>query len=105
MAITRPQLIKVNRALNERDMLLKTNEKLSLSLALSDSLCNYWRLTSAKKDTLFLCADEKFRNAQLVNEALEESLKRKKYNGIGIGVGVGVGGAAIGLLIGLLLSK
>lgn len=104
MAITKPQLITINRTINEYRFLQKTNENLKKEIIISDSVSLYWYKISLVKDTLYNLEYQKFEKSMQINEDLRKELERQRKKKIGIGVGVGVSSALIGLLIGLLLN-
>lgn len=105
MAITRPQLIKINRSLNDYIHLKKVNKNLQMDLVVSDSLCFYWKQVAVKSDTLYLMEAQKFEQLTRANESLQAALKEEKKRSRKIGIGVGVGGTLLGVLLGVLLGK
>ena len=103
LAITKPQLVKINRSLNDYIHLRKTNELLQMDLRVSDSLIYYWKKVAVTNDTLYLLESKKFDEAQKVNGSLQQSLREQKKKSRIINIGVGVGGTLLGILLGVLL--
>ena len=76
-----------------------------MDLAVSDSLIYCWRNISLRNDSLYLMEQRKFNELSLINNSLQESIKRDKFKSRKICIGVGVGGTLIGILLGVLLIK
>lgn len=104
-AITKSQLIRVNRSLNDYVHLKKVNENLQMDLIVSDSLRFYWEHVALKTDTLYSMEAQKFEQLTDVNASLKAALKEEKKKNIGTCIGVGVGGTLLGILLGVLLGK
>ena len=105
LAITKPQLIKINRSLNDYAHLTAINQTLYRDLVLSDSLCRHWKRVALKMDTLFLKEQQKCGNINNINVSLQKDLENEKKKKQKTCIGVGVGGALFGILLGVLLSK
>lgn len=105
VAITKEQLVRVNRALNDYLHLKKTNKYLQMDLTISDSLCLYWERVAVKADTMLFMENQKYENLSRINKSLECSLKSSTKKMKKIGVGVGVGGTVFGIILGVLLKK
>ena len=103
LAISKDQLIKINRTLNSYVHLKKTNEILRMDLSVSDSLIHYLRESSLKKDTLISMEVQKFDNSCRIIKNLQESLDTQKTKSRKTIIGVGVGGTLFGVLLGVLL--
>ena len=105
IAITKPQLIKINRSLNAYNHLRLTNENLQMTLRVSDSISHYWKQTAIATDTLYRLEVQKFTHLTKVNELLQVEVENEKKKSRKIGIGVGVGGTLLGILLGVLLAK
>lgn len=105
MAITKSQLIKINRSLNDYIHLKKVNQNLQMDLVVSDSLCSYWQQVAASTDTLYLMEAQKYEQLTVINTSLQSALDKEKKKSRNIGIGVGVGGTLLGILLGVLLVK
>lgn len=103
LAISKEQLIKINRTINSYIHLKKTNDILRMDLSVSDSLIHYLRETSLKKDSLILMENQKFENSCRIVKDLQESLDIQKTKSRKTIIGVGVGGTLFGVLLGVLL--
>lgn len=102
IALTKPQLIKVNRALNDYLHLKETYRLTQMDLAVSDSMLNYYRQSVISQQGIITLQEQKF-DAQTT--FFEEALQREKQKRRNISIGVGVGGTLLGLILGVLLSK
>lgn len=105
VAITKPQLIKINRSLNDYIHLKKINKNLQMDIIVSDSLQLYWRSVALKTDTLYLMETKKFEQLNEVKESLQVALVEQKKKSRKTIIGVGVGGTLLGILLGVLLGK
>ena len=98
-------MVTINRMLNRGDLYEETNTRLYKELALTDSLCNYLKEVSFKKDTIINLEVEKFRQASEVNESLKTALIVEKNKNRKNSLRVGVGGTLLGVLLGVLIIK
>ena len=105
LAITKPQLITINRSLNDLYFQKKINKNLRSQIFVQDSLLTYWKTLSLKTDSLYLFENKKYEESCLLNSSLKKSLEKEKRRVTNIGIGVGVGGTLLGVLIGVLLAK
>lgn len=105
LAITKPQLITINRSLNDLHFQKKINKNLRSQIFVQDSLLTYWKTLSLKTDSLYLFENKKYEESCLLNSSLKKSLEKEKRRVTNIGIGVGVGGTLLGVLIGVLLAK
>ena len=105
LAITKPQLITINRSLNDLHFQKKINKNLRSQIFVQDSLLTYWKTLSLKTDSLYLFENKKYEESCLLNSSLKKSLEKEKRRVTNIGIGVGVGGTLLGILIGVLLAK
>ena len=105
LAITKPQLIAINRSLNDLHFQKKINKNLRSQIFVQDSLLTYWKTLSLKTDSLYLFENKKYEESCLLNSSLKKSLEKEKRRVTNIGIGVGVGGTLLGVLIGVLLAK
>lgn len=105
VAITVPQLVRINRSLNNYVYLKKINRNLQTDLALSDSLRLYWKQVAAKSDTLSTMEKRKFGNISKLNEILKSDIEKEKKKNKKKRVGVGVGCTLAGILLGALLAR
>ena len=105
VAITGTQLIKINRSLNDYLHLKEVNAVLQKELAISDSLCLYWRNVSATTDAMYSMEEQKYEQLSMINASLHEAIREEKKRSRKIGIGVGVGGTLLGILLGVLLAK
>nr|DAG98888.1 MAG TPA: hypothetical protein [Herelleviridae sp.] len=105
LAITKPQLITINRSLNDLYFQKKINKNLRSQIFVQDSLLTYWKTLSLKTDSLYLFENKKYEESCLLNSSLKKSLEKEKRRVTNIGIGVGVGGTLLGILIGVLLAK
>lgn len=103
VAITVPQLITINRSLNDYTHLKSINRNLLKDLIASDSICDYLRKISLKKDTIYFMDSLKFEESLAISRELKESLKIQKKKSRKTIVEVGVGGTLLGVLLGVLL--
>ena len=102
IAITKPQLIKVNRALNDYLHLKETYRLTQMDLAVSDSMLNYYRQSVISQQGIITLQEQKFSTQ---SSFYEEALNREKRKRRNISIGVGVGGTLLGIVLGVLLSK
>lgn len=104
LAITRTQLVTINRSLNDYLYLREINRTLKKDLLVADSLCYYLRLSSAKKDTLYSIRSKQLSETTSINKTLELALKKEKRKKKLLTIGVGVGGTLLGVFLGVLLK-
>lgn len=104
LAVTKSQMITINRSLNDYTHLKELNKNLQMGLSVSDSLVVYWKKVAEKSDTIRSLENKKYDNLSKINQNLENSLNanRKKYRKTAIGVGVG--GTILGFILGVLFS-
>lgn len=76
-----------------------------MDLAVSDSLCFYWKQVAAKSDAIYVAESQKFEQLTVVNESLQTALKDERRKSRKTSIGVGVGGTLLGILLGVLLVK
>lgn len=100
LAITKPQLIKINRSINDYIHLKEINSLLQRDLCVSDSLVSYWKRIAACSDTLSVMEEKKFAKIYEVNGLLRQTLNEQKRKSRKIGLGVGVSGVLLGVLLG-----
>lgn len=100
MALTQPQLIKVNSALNDYVHLKKAYRLSQMDLAVSDSMLSYYKKSVVSQQGIIDLQNEKF-NKQAA--FYEESIKREKRKSRKKSIGVGVGGTLLGIVLGVLL--
>lgn len=105
VAITKPQLIKINRSLNDYIHLKEINRNLQVDLVVSDSLCLYWQKVALRADFTCVLERRKFDELTAVNTSIKSSLEKEKSKSRKISIGVGVGGTLLGILLGVLLAK
>lgn len=105
VAITKPQLIGINRSLNDYEHLKEVIKVKQMELDISDSLVFYWKGVAAKSDSLYVLEAQKYDKTLNVNKALETELKKNKKRSRKINIGVGVGGSLLGFILGVLLIK
>lgn len=105
MAITKSQLIRINRSLNDYAHLKKVNQSLQRELIVSDSLCFYWKQIATTADNLYFKETQKYEQLAEVNTSLQAALNERKRKSRKIGIGVGVGGTLLGVVLGVLLGK
>lgn len=105
MTITKPQMVTINRSLNDYIHLKKINQNLQMDLVVSDSLCNYWQKIAHKKDEVIQFTELKYVEADKFNESLQTSLKNEKKKGRRKNIGVGIGGTLLGILVGVICFK
>lgn len=104
LAITRPQLITINRSLNDYTHLKEINKNLQMGLSVSDSLVVYWKRVASKSDSICVLETKKYANLYKVNRNLESEIKNVNKKCRKTAIGVGVGGTILGFILGLLLS-
>ena len=102
VAITKPQLIRVNRALNDYFHLKETYRLTQMDLAVSDSMLNYYKKSVISQQGIIALQEQRF-NTQTT--FYEEALKREKRKRRNTAIGVGVGGTLLGIVLGVLLIK
>ena len=102
VAITHPQLIKINRALNDYVHLKKAYELTQMDLAVSDSMLNYYKKSTESYKQVIDLQEQKF---DLQGSYFKETLERQKKKSRKTSIGVGVGGTLLGAVLGVLLSK
>lgn len=105
VAITKPQLIQINRSLNDYRHIRLVNENLLKEVEYSDSISRYWHRTAVTTEEMYTLETQRSdvllrRTEYLETEVLNEKKKSRK-----IGIGVGVGGTLLGVIIGALLVK
>ena len=105
LLITKPQLITINKAINERNHLRLINTRLQLDIDLADSLSSYWRQMYESSSKMYSLEAEKYNNLSFENETLKVELKNEQNKSRKIGIGVGVGGTLLGIVLGVLLGK
>ena len=105
LAITRSQLVTINRTINNYTHLKSINKALQVDLCFSDSLCNYWKHIAESKGQLVQMENTKYNESLRAMRNLEESCKVQKRKSRKAIVGVGIGGAIIGVIIAALLIK
>ena len=102
VAITHPQLIKINRALNDYSHLKEAYKLAQMDLAVSDSMLNYYKKSAESYQQVIDLQEQKF---DLQGSYLKETLERQKKKSRKLFIGVGVGGTLLGAVLGVLLSK
>lgn len=102
LAITKPQLIKINRTINDYIHLKSYTKLLEMDLHFSDSISNHWKATALKMDSICLLERTRYENACEINKQLNAELRRGNLK---FKIGVGVGGTVLALLIGLAIIK
>lgn len=105
LAITKPQLVMINRSLNDYIHLRKENELLRMDLQVSDSLAYYWKQCAMTYDTISVNEMKMLSEVSKMNKSLRSDLDKQKKLSRKIGIGVGVGGTLLGVLLGALLIK
>lgn len=105
LAITKPQLVKINKALNNYTHLKEINKELQMGLCISDSLISYWKLSSDSKDRIIEAHSVINTKTNELNKKLLEQIKHDKKKSRKVGIGVGVGGTLFGFILGVLLAK
>lgn len=103
LVITKSQLIKVNRSLNELKGLRLANDNLQATIRVSDSLVSHWRQTASTMEDLLHFEEQKYEQSVKLNNALTKELKNEQKKSRNIAIGVGVGGVLLGLLLGCCL--
>lgn len=101
VAFTKPQLITINRSLNDYIHLEKLYRNLQMELSVSDSLCNLWRLTSTSQESIIKLEQSKVATVQKYNEQLQLSLKNEKKKSRKAKIGVGIGSIIVGIIVGV----
>lgn len=104
LAITKDQLISVNRSLNDFTHLEKAYQNLQMDLSLSDSLLTYWKAIAYREDSIARLNEKRFMSAHKLSVRLSEDLYKEKVKGRNRAIGVGVGGGVLGIILGVLLS-
>ena len=92
VAITEPQLVVINRAINDYVHLRESYKLLQMDLVASDSMCTYWQKVSETTTSLYHTEQRKFEEMSLVNDANIEALNKEKAQSRKLCIGVGVGG-------------
>lgn len=105
LAISKQQLILINRTLNEYSHLKEMNRFLQRDLCVSDSLTLYWKHVALNADTLYLLEAKKFHESQKLNAIFRRSIREQTRKTKKVGIGVGIGGTLLGVLLGVLLGK
>lgn len=104
LAITKQQLITINRNLNNYIHLKKLNRNLQMDLSVSDSLNNRLRNIVIRNDSLQRITEQKLYKCHLINTELSEAITKEKRKQKRI-LNLGVGGTFLGVLIGILIGK
>lgn len=104
LAISKEQLIKINRSLNNYNHLIKVNRNLRMSLEVSDSLCFYWRNIVLKQDSIYSMEAQKFKQVIEMNKNFQDALRKEKLKRRNIIIGTGIGGTFLGAFLGILLK-
>ena len=102
VAITHPQLIKINRALNDYSHLKEAYKLTQMDLAVSDSMLNYYKKSAESYQQVIDLQEQKF---DLQGSYFKETLERQEKKSRKLFIGVGVGGTLLGAVLGVLLSK
>ena len=105
VAVTIPQLTHINRTINNYRHLRLVNENLQSSLAVADSLGNYWQQIAERTEDVYLLECRRYDILSKQNTYLQDELQREHKKSRQISIGVGVGGTFLGLVLGVLLTK
>ena len=81
VAITKPQLIEINRSLNDYVHTLAINSKLNMEISMTDSLINHWKTVSEKREQMYILESQRFEKSQQISEKLSQELKKEKKKG------------------------
>ena len=76
MAITRSQLIKITRSLNDYIHLKKINQNIQMDLVVSDSLRFYWQKVALNADSICELERKKFKELTAINASIKSSLEK-----------------------------
>lgn len=105
MAITKPQLIQINRSLNNYEHLQVLYGLAKEDLSVCDSIIDYYKRITETQSSAMLLSEAKYQKAEQFNTSLQQQIKKQSKKSRNITIGVGVGSTLLGLLLGVLLSK
>lgn len=105
VAITKPQLIQINRSLNDYRHIRLANENLLKEAVYSDSISCYWHRIAVNAEEMYTLETQRSDILLRRVEYLEAEVVNEKKKSRKIGIGVGVGGTLLGVIIGALLVK
>ena len=109
LAITKPQLIKVNKAINDYRHLRHINTLLYKEIDILDSLGRCKDNQLLKQTSIILRQDSILLHTQGLHnmemQIQKDLLKKTKKRSRNLAIGVGVGGTLLGVILGVLLIK
>lgn len=102
LAITRQQLIDINRTINKAIHLEETNKILQMDLAISDSLSYFQNSIIEKQDSIIAITDKKYMETTALSDDLQKQItnnkKRYRRNLYKVGVGATLLGVVLGVI-------
>ena len=105
LAITRGQLVSINRTLNNYKHLKRINQKLQDEIGVLDStVVSLQKINTLEHKSLIL-TEKKFQEQVSLSKELTECLAIEKKKKLKTSICVGAGGTLLGAIIGVLLIK
>lgn len=105
LAITRGQLVSINRTLNNYKHLKRINQKLQDEIGVLDStVVSLQKINTLEHKSLIL-TEKKFQEQVSLSKELTECLATEKKKKLKTSICVGAGGTLLGAIIGVLLIK
>ena len=105
LGISKDQMVKLNRSLNDYVHLLRVNDLLRKEIITLDSTIFTLKKVGELERRSYVMAEKKSYEQAEISRELKNALRREKKRKIITSVCVGAGGVLTGALVGMLITK